>query len=103
MKRDGYKCNICGGGKREGKELHVDHIKPKSLDGKPTLENGQVLCSEHNFFKKQLNQTETGKKMFIRLNELAKKENNKELQKFCNDILKVYKKHKINGHVEWKE
>ncbi len=103
LKRDGYKCVICGRGKKEGVELQVDHIKPKYLGGKSTIENGQTLCAQHNFIKKTLNQTETGKKMFIRLYELAKKENNKELLKFCTDILKTYEKHNINSHIVWKE
>jgi 5-methylcytosine-specific restriction endonuclease McrA len=83
-------------------ELQVDHIKPKSLGGEATIENGQTLCAQHNFMKKYLNQTETGKKMFIRLHELAKKENNKDLIEFCEDILKTYEKHNINGHIVWK-
>ncbi len=101
LKRDGYKCVICGRGKKEGFELHVDHIKPRYLGGKSTIENGQTLCAQHNFIKKTLKQTETGKKMFIRLYELAKKENNEELLKFCADILETYEKHNINSHIVW--
>ncbi|MCA6070873.1 MAG: HNH endonuclease [Endomicrobium sp.] len=103
LKRDGYKCVICGKGINDGCELHVDHIKPRDKGGKSTMENGQTLCSQHNFLKKNLNETETGKKMYIRLYELAKKENNEELIKFTADILKVYDKHGINGHIVWKE
>lgn len=103
LKRDGYKCVICGRGKKEGVELHVDHIKPKYLGGKSTIENGQTLCAQHNFIKKTLKQTETGKKMFVRLYELAKKENDKELLKFCADILETYEKHNINSHIIWKK
>ncbi len=100
--RDGYKCVICGKGVADGIELHVDHIKPKDLGGQASIENGQTLCAKHNFMKKNLNQTETGKKMFIRLYELAKAENNDELQKFCVDVLSMYEKHDINGHIVWK-
>ncbi len=67
LKRDDYKCVICGAGRENGAELHVDHIKPKDMGGLAIIENGQTLCSQHNFLKKNLNQTETGKKMFIRL------------------------------------
>jgi hypothetical protein len=102
LKRDQYKCVICGRGRKEGVELHVDHIKPKDLGGKATISNGQTLCSKHNFIKKNLRQTETGKKMFIRLYELAKKEKNDELEKFCADILKIYEQHDINSHIVWK-
>ncbi len=102
LKRDDYKCVICGRGKKEGIELHIDHIKPKYLGGESTVENGQTLCAQHNFIKKTLKQTETGKKMFIRLYELAKKENDKELLKFCADILRTYEKYNINSHIVWK-
>jgi predicted restriction endonuclease len=103
LKRDGYKCVICGRGKKEGVDLHVDHIKPKDFGGEATIENGQTLCSQHNFIKKNLKQTETGKKMFIRLYELAKSENDEELKKFCTDVLETYEKHGINGHIVWKK
>lgn len=103
LKRDGYKCVICGRGRREGVELHVDHIKPKYLGGKSNIENGQTLCAQHNFIKKTLKQTETGKKMFIRLYELARSEGNKELKSFCEDILETYEKHNVNGHIVWKK
>lgn len=62
-----------------------------------------MLCSQHNFIKKNLKQTETGKKMFIRLYDLAKKENNKELKEFCAEVLKTYEEYDINGHIEWKK
>ena len=103
LKRDGYKCVICGRGKKDGIDLHIDHIKPKDLGGEATVENGQTLCSQHNFIKKNLKQTETGKKMFIRLYELAKSENNEELIKFCTDVLEAYEKHDINGHIIWEK
>lgn len=102
LERDNYQCVICGMGKKEGVELHIDHIKPKDLGGKATLENGQTLCSKHNFLKKNLKQTETGKKMFLRMLETAKNANEKELINFLEDVLKVYEKHNINGHIVWK-
>lgn len=101
LKRDGYKCVICGRGLKDGIELQIDHIKPKYLGGKSDIENGQTLCAQHNFIKKTLKQTETGKKMFIRLYALAKNENDMELKRFCSDILEIYEKHNINGHIIW--
>lgn len=103
LKRDDYKCVICGRGKKDGVELHIDHIKPKYLGGKSIVENGQTLCAQHNFIKKTLKQTETGKKMFIRLYELTKKEKNDDLEKFCADVLKIYEKYNVNGHILWKK
>ena len=103
FKRDNYRCVICGRGRADGVEIQADHIKPKELGGKAELENGQTLCAQHNFQKKYYKQTETGKRMFIRLYELAKKNNDKELLKFCEDVLKVYEKNNINGHIVWKK
>ena len=101
LKRDGYKCVICGAGRENGAELHVDHIKPKDMGGLAAIENGQTLCSRHNFLKKNLKQTETGKKMFIRLYELSKKEHNKELKAFCETVLQTFEDFNINEHIEW--
>jgi len=101
LERDNYRCVVCGRGPEDGVELHVDHIKPKDFGGKATFENGQTLCSQHNFLKKNFKQTETGKRLFIRLYELAKKENNKPLLKFCIEVLEVFEKNDINGHIEW--
>ncbi|HXK91578.1 MAG: HNH endonuclease [Bacteroidales bacterium] len=103
LERDGYKCVVCGRTEREGYELHVDHILPKDKGGKATLENGQTLCSICNFRKKNYNQTESGKKMFIRLWETSKRLGDKETQKFCEDILNTYEKYNVNDHIEWKK
>lgn len=103
FERDDYTCVICGKGRADGVEIHADHIRPKDLGGKAILENGQTLCSKHNFLKKNLNQTETGKKMFIRLYELAKVSDDPQLLQFCTEILEVYERHKMNGHIVWKK
>ena len=103
LERDGYKCVICGRGVKDGLELHIDHIKAKDFGGEATIENGQTLCAQHNFLKKNFKQTETGKKMFIRLYELAKSQNDEELKKFCAEILEVFEKNNINGHIEWEK
>lgn len=102
FERDGFRCVICGRGKKEGMEIHADHIKAKDFGGEATLENGQTLCSQHNFMKKNFKQTETGKKMFIRLYELAKSQGDEDLQRFCAQILEVFESNNINGHIEWK-
>ena len=103
FKRDGYRCVICGLGQADGVEIHADHIKPKSLGGKATIDNGQTLCGKHNYRKKNLKQTETGKKMFIRLYELSKVHGDIELQGFCEEVLTVYERRGINGHIIWKK
>jgi hypothetical protein len=105
LKRDGYKCVVCGLGREHGLDLHVDHIKPRSLGGQGTVENGQVLCAPHNFVKKNLSQTETGKKSFIRLLELVKatpdEPNASQLEAFLIEVLTVYEKHAMDSHIKW--
>ncbi len=101
LERDNYSCVECGRGERDGMTLHVDHIKARNLGGKAEIGNGQTLCAQHNFMKKQMNQTQAGKRMFIRLYEVAKREGNEELMRFCEDILETYERHGINGHIEW--
>ena len=88
-------------GRKKGIELHVDHIKPKDRGGRATIYNGQTLCSQHNFIKKNLKQTETAKKIFIRLYELAKTDRNTVIQDFCTQILQIYEDYNINGHIKW--
>jgi len=103
LERDGYKCVKCGRGKEDGVELHIDHIIPKEKGGKATIENGQVLCSQHNFQKKDHGHTETGKKMFINFYELAKHLHDEHHEKFFREILETYEKHQINSHINWKK
>lgn len=101
MKRDNYSCVVCGRGKDNGVELQIDHIKPKDQGGKAEIENGETLCAQHNFQKKNYKQTESGKRFFIRLYEAAKKNKDKALQDFCTQILEVYEKNDVNGHIVW--
>ena len=102
FKRDGYRCVICGKGQRDGVEIQADHIKPKDLGGKATIENGQTLCAPHNFRKKNLKQTETGKRMFIQLYKLSESVGDYEIRDFCRNILEVFEEHNMNGHIKWK-
>jgi 5-methylcytosine-specific restriction endonuclease McrA len=103
LQRDNFQCVFCGLGKRNGLALQVVHIIPKGLGGKAEISNGQTLCAQHNFKKKNYKQTETGKKMFIRLYELAKEKGDKETQEFCAQILGVFEKNNVNGHIVWKK
>lgn len=101
FERDNYRCVICGLGRADGVEIHADHIIPKDRGGKAEVSNGQTLCAMHNFRKKNYKQTETGKKMFIRLYELAKKLGDAETMQFCADILETFEEHNVNGHIIW--
>ncbi|GIV05557.1 MAG: hypothetical protein KatS3mg016_1132 [Fimbriimonadales bacterium] len=103
LERDNYRCVICGKGKADGVELHVDHIKPRHLGGQSVVENGQTLCAQCNFRKKVYKQTETGKRMFIRLLELAEREGDEKTARFCKAVLKVYEEHGVNDHIRWED
>ena len=101
LERDQYRCVICGKGLADGVELHVDHIRPRYLGGRSEIENGQTLCAQCNFRKKVYKQTETGKRMFIRLLQLAEKEGDQQMVAFCREVLRVYEKHGVNDHIRW--
>lgn len=99
LKKDNYCCVVCGLGKKDGVELVVDHIKPKDKGGANDLDNGQVLCTEHNLIKKNYSQTEAGKKYFIKMYEKAVKINDTKMINFCQAVFDVYDKFAINGHI----
>ena len=101
LERDQYRCVICGKGLADGVELHVDHIRPRHLGGRSEIENGQTLCAQCNFRKKIYKQTETGKRMFIRLLHVAQKEGDQKMVDFCREVLSVYDKHGVNDHIRW--
>lgn len=90
LERDGYRCVVCGRGKAEGVDLQVDHIKPKDKGGKNTIENGQTLCGQHNFIKKNYSQTEAGKRFFIKMREQAVAANDTHMISFCDKVLDLY-------------
>lgn len=52
LRRDNYKCQICGRSQSDGAKLEVDHIIPISKGGKTIDDNLQTLCHECNQGKK---------------------------------------------------
>jgi len=51
LRRDGFRCRMCGAAASAETTLHVDHIKPVSLDGRTVPENLQTLCQSCNLGK----------------------------------------------------
>jgi 5-methylcytosine-specific restriction endonuclease McrA len=98
-KKDGNRCVICGRGQNDGVELVIDHIKPKDKGGTNDLENGQVLCTEHNLFKKNYSQTETAKKYFSKLYEKANSINDEKMLAFCAAIFDVFDHFNMDFHI----
>lgn len=99
LKRDNYRCVVCGRSKKEGVELVVDHIKPKDRGGTNDIENGQTLCTEHNLIKKNYSQTEAGKRYFIKMYKNAMDNDDRRIINFCKCVFECYDKHGINGHI----
>lgn len=52
MKRDNFRCVLCGRGAEDGVKLHVDHIIPVSKGGKTVPSNLRTLCEDCNFGKR---------------------------------------------------
>ncbi|MBP5657646.1 MAG: HNH endonuclease [Clostridia bacterium] len=52
MKRDGFRCVLCGASAQEGAKLHVDHILPVSKGGKTEMKNLRTLCNHCNLGKR---------------------------------------------------
>ena len=48
LKRDGFKCCICGAKAKDGVKLEVDHIIPISKGGKSLMNNLQTLSERCN-------------------------------------------------------
>lgn len=51
LKRDYFKCTICGASSNEGARLHVDHIVPIAKGGKSIPSNLRTLCERCNIGK----------------------------------------------------
>ena len=52
MKRDNFRCVLCGRSSADGAVLHVDHIVPVAKGGKSVPENLRTLCQECNSGKR---------------------------------------------------
>jgi len=48
LKRDDYRCRICGRDASDGIKLEIDHMIPKSKGGKDTEDNLWTLCFDCN-------------------------------------------------------
>ena len=48
LKRDGYRCQMCGVTAKDGATLEIDHITPVSKGGSNDADNLQVLCRDCN-------------------------------------------------------
>ena len=51
LKRDNFRCQLCGSSAQDGVKLHVDHIIPVSKGGKTVPSNLRTLCDRCNLGK----------------------------------------------------
>ncbi len=102
LKNGDYRCAMCGATEDEGALLHADHIVPRSKGGMADVDNGQVLCSQHNNLKKNYGQTETCKRMYKILYDKAVELNDTAMREFIEDVMRVYDDHNINSHIDWR-
>lgn len=51
MRRDGFRCQLCGMTVKDGVKLHVDHVIPVSKGGKTEPSNLRTLCERCNLGK----------------------------------------------------
>lgn len=51
LRRDGYKCQICGATAQDGAKLHVDHKRARVKGGLTIEENLWTLCETCNLGK----------------------------------------------------
>ena len=58
--RDGYRCMYCGAKKKDGSELELEHIFPRSRGGKNTWENLVSACRACNQRKNDRTPEEAG-------------------------------------------
>ncbi|MBQ7400294.1 MAG: HNH endonuclease [Clostridia bacterium] len=52
LRRDGFRCQLCGSTADDGVKLHIDHIVPVSKGGRTEKSNLRVLCDRCNFGKR---------------------------------------------------
>lgn len=48
LKRDGYKCRLCGRSAEDGVKLEIDHIQPLAKGGHNAESNLQTVCMDCN-------------------------------------------------------
>lgn len=52
LKRDNFRCQICGSSAQDGVKLHVDHIIPVAKGGRTIASNLRTLCDRCNMGKR---------------------------------------------------
>ena len=91
--QDNYTCTRCGKSKKDGALLTADHIDPQWAGGPADISNGQTLCAACENMKSNYDIYTFGKKMFLKYLSKAKKNKDKDTEKFVLEILEIFDKY----------
>lgn len=72
LRRDHFRCVICGASADDGARLHVDHIIPVSKGGKSEYDNLRTLCERCNIGKSDKIESDVERKVESRPQEQEK-------------------------------
>ena len=96
LKRDNYKCQMCGIPDSKGNPIAVDHLLAEDNGGEGIVENGITLCTQCNNTKSNLDVTSFGKKVFKQYLKISKDKNDQPTIDFLEELLDVFNRNDRN-------
>lgn len=94
LERDGNRCVFCGRGDKESR-LYVGYIMPpQKPESETNIDNGQVLCGEHNASVSRHGTLGAAVYMFADLSKKSTSLGDSKLKNFCKEISQSYNRHK---------
>ena len=100
--RDKFCCVLCGESDIS-ENLRIGIITNQDKCGTRNISNGITLCPTHYSESISLTPIGASKKMFKNLCKKSKQIKDEQTNNFCKEVLKVFEKNNVNGHIEWKE
>ena len=88
------RCALCCLGVKDGVDICVVHKIALVDGGKAIIENGQVLCTEHNKtrYDTDANTSKTHASLML---EVAQHKKDRRMKNFYAQLLKIFKEYKI--------
>ena len=88
------RCALCCLGIEDGVDICVTHKRASIVGGNSTLENGIVLCTEHNQtrYNADINHTKIYTSLMLKV---AKNKKDKRMENFYSEVLNLHKKHHV--------
>lgn len=110
LDRDDNRCIVCGMGTREGEDIYVVKFFEQACNATDNIKNSKLkvedaitLCGKHKnmwLATKNKSPVHNSKSFFVTAYNQAINKSDKNTASFCNDIIKVYEKHGIDGHIK---